>query len=175
MVFSGDSNYSSGENTGLDGYDLALIPAETRPPEDLREPDPDNFVSSIPLIKTPYEIYEPPVVNVISAIPERAVPPPAPVNSTTVTRFSAPLIQNFEIGMYYVQIGTYEKAQTVESEILKVEKNLPVAVMQTIMKTGNTEKLVYRVLIGPLKIGESGAVLQRYKEIYKDAFLRVGD
>jgi hypothetical protein len=172
--------YGSGGNTGLEGHDLALIPAENRPPEDLREPYPDNFVSSIPLviapsIKTPHEIYESPIVKVVSAVPGLAVPPPAPVNSTAAPRFSAPLIQNFERGMYYVQIGTYEKVQTVESEVLKVERNLPVAVMQTTMKTGNTEKLVYRVLIGPLKPGESGAVFQRYKAIYKDAFLRVGN
>jgi hypothetical protein len=148
--FSGDPGLSA----GLDGYDLALIPAETRPPEDFREPDPGYFIPSVPTT---------PAAPVVSAAPER-------LPGTAAPRFSAPLIQNFEKGSYYVQIGAYKTTQTVESEISKVDKNLPVA----IMKTGSLDEPIYRVLIGPLNLGESGAVLQRYKAIYKDAFLRVG-
>ena len=154
-VFSGDTNYTS----DLEGYDLAFIPAEIRPPEDFREPDPGSFIP--PISKTT----EPPVVAVI---------PMPPVVTNATPRFSAPLIQNLESGSYYVQIGAYEKTQTVESEITKIEKNLPVAVMETVMKTGNAEKLVYRVLIGPLSLGESGPVFQKYRAIYKDAFLWIG-
>jgi len=161
--FSGDPNYIS----DLDGYDLALVPAETRPPEDYRGPDPGSFIPSIPNVAA-----QPLVVTAIPAIPEQ-LPPPVAVNATT-PRFSAPLIQSFEKGSYYVQIGAFEKIQTVESEIQKIDKNLPVAVMETVMVTGNTEKLVYRVLIGPLNLGESGTVFQKYKAIYKDAFLRIG-
>jgi len=174
MFFSGDPNYSTGGNARnekiyLDGYDLAMIPAETRPPEDRREPDPDHFISSIPAITLPPEIYEPPVITVIPSIPQPVIPPSSSASST-ITRFSAPLIQSFESGSYYVQIGAYKTTQTVESEILKIDKNLPVA----IMKIGSAEEPVYRVLIGPLNLGESGAVFQRYKAIYKDAFLWTG-
>ena len=145
--FSGDPNYTSGENFNLDSYNLALIPAETRPPEDNQKLNPDSFVSS--MLKS-------------SSLPK---------DSYATTFFSAPLIQYFESGMYYVQIGAYKTAQTVESEISKIDKSLPVS----IMKIGSDEEPVYRVLIGPLKLGESGAILQRYKAIYKDAFLRVGN
>ena len=84
--------------------------------------------------------------------------------------FSAPLIGSLEKGSYYVQIGAYSRSETVESEIRKIDQQLPVA----IMNAGSEEKPVYRVLIGPLNLGESGAILQRYKGIYKDAFVRQG-
>jgi len=96
-----------------------------------------------------------------------SLPPPS-IPSGTV--FSAPLISNLENGSYYVQIGAYSKPETVESEILKIDRQLPVA----IMNAGNEEKPIYRVLIGPLNLGESGAILQRYKGTYKDAFVRQG-
>jgi hypothetical protein len=85
--------------------------------------------------------------------------------------FSAPMIGNLEYGSYYVQIGAYSKADTAESEIQKIDRQLPTA----IMNAGSEEKPLYRVLIGPLNLGESGAILQRYKSIYKDAFVRQGN
>jgi len=169
-IFSGDPDFSAGQ-TGrnertegggyigdMDGYDLALVPAETRPPEDFRELDPGYFISPIPAITAP----------VVTAVPERLPPPAA---STATPRFSAPVIQSIERGLYYVQIGAYRATKTVESEISKVDKKLPVAVMRIESEKGP----IYRVLIGPLNLGESGAVLQRYKAIYKDAFIRVGN
>jgi hypothetical protein len=180
--FSGDPDYGTDGNTGneriyggehivdLDGYDLAMIPAENRPPEDWQVPDPDYFISPITVTAVPSETYEESVITVIPPIPIPVVPsiPPA---ASTITSFSAPVIQNFERGMYYVQIGAYRTTQTVESEILKVDKNLPAAVMKIESEDGP----IYRVLIGPLNLGEGGAVLQRYKAIYKDAILRVGN
>jgi len=154
--FSGDSDYIS----DLDGYDLAFVPAETRPPADSREPDPGSFIPPIS------KVTEPPVVTVI---PEQLPPPPIAA-SATMPRFSAPFIEKFEKGSYYVQIGAYRTNQTVESEIQKVDKNLPVVLMRIESDKGP----IYRVLIGPLNLGESGAVLQKYRAIYKDAFLRIG-
>jgi len=175
-VFSGDPDTGKDRTEGweyisdLDGYDLSFLQAEPRPPEDkyFREPDPDSFISSI------NKTTEPPVVIVIPAIPaaapERPSPPPV-ASGTTTPRFSAPLIQNLDRGSYYVQIGAYRTAQTVESEIHKViDKKLPVAVMRIESEKGP----IYRVLVGPLNLGESKTILQNYKAIYKDAFLRVG-
>jgi hypothetical protein len=183
MFFSGDPNYGSGENavdektdsieyiTIPDGYDLAMIPAENRPPEYWKEPDLDYFIPPVPAVPPAAiqpEIYEPPVINVIPPVPERTVAPY--VQTGSATTFSAPLIQGFEKGMYYVQIGAYRTVKTVESEILKVDKNLPVALMRIESEDGP----IYRVLIGPLNLGEGGAVLQRYRAVYKDAIMRVG-
>jgi len=159
--------FSSGYNSNL-----AFDTADLRPPKDENswEPDPGSIIPPISIVT------EPPVVTVITVIPSipEQLPPPPAVTSATTPHFSARLIQSFEKGSYYVQIGAYEKTQTVESEILKIDKNLPVAVMETVMKIGNAEKLVYRVLIGPLNLAESGAVFQKYKTIYKDAFLWIG-
>jgi len=180
--FSGDLGYSAGAGIGYermesgefniepDSYDWAMITAEPRPPVDWREPNPDDFISSASTNKLPFEIYEQPFITVIPPIYQSPIPPSAVAGSTTPF-FSAPFIQNFERGMYYVQIGAYKTTQTVESEILKVDKSLPVA----IMKIGSAEEPIYRVLIGPLNLGESGAVLQNYKANYKDAFMRAGN
>jgi len=177
--FSGDPNYSTGGSPGnesgdfitdLDGYDLAMVPAETRPPEGLYLPDPNYFIPPISANTAPSENYAPPVINVIPSVPQTVIPPSASA-SKTITQFSAPIIESFVKGMYYVQIGAYRTAQTVESEISKIEKNLPVALMRLESEDGP----IYRVLIGPLNLGESGAILQRYKAIYKDSFLRVGN
>jgi len=108
------------------------------------------------------------------SVPSGSVPSGTPDkgegSSFQGTAFSAPLIGYLEKGSYYVQIGAYSKPETVESEIQKIDRQLPVA----IMNAGSEEKPVYRILIGPLNLGESGAILQRYKGIYKDAFVRQG-
>ncbi|MCL2320258.1 MAG: SPOR domain-containing protein [Treponema sp.] len=84
--------------------------------------------------------------------------------------FPAPLIGRLEKGRYYLQIGAYSKEETVRSEIAKIDSKLPLA----IMNAGSPEKPVYRILIGPVNLGESGALLQRFKSTYKDAFVRLG-
>ncbi|MDR2597378.1 MAG: SPOR domain-containing protein [Treponema sp.] len=178
--FSGDPNYGTGGNTenesgefitDLDGYDLAMVPAETRPPEGLYLPDPNYFIP--PVSANTSENYAPPVINVIPPVSQSVVPvvPPSASANSATTEFSAPIIESFVKGMYYIQIGAYRTAQTVESEISKIEKNLPVA----LMKVESEDGPIYRILIGPLNLGESGAILQRYKAIYNDAFVRLGN
>ena len=84
--------------------------------------------------------------------------------------FSAPLINSLETGKYYLQIAAYSREESVRSEIAKIDSKLPLA----IMNAGSPDKPVYRVLIGPVNLGESGALLQRFKATYKDAFIRLG-
>lgn len=159
-------------------YDLALVPAESRPPEDFTEIDPELIIAPIeeapatePLITealpqtVPFEIApveEIPEI-VIAAEPEIYIPPSDDV-------FSAPLINSLEKGKYYLQIAAYSKTETVESELAKIDPRLP----RAIMKIGSDDKPVYRILIGPVNLGESGALLQRFKLDFKDAFVRQG-
>jgi cell division protein FtsN len=83
-----------------------------------------------------------------------------------------PSVTELEPGKYYLQLGAYSKTETVEQEISKIEKNLPLAVQCT----GSTDKPVYRILVGPVNHGESGALLQRFRgRGYKDAFVRRGE
>ena len=145
-------------------YDLSLIPSENRPPLPIAEPEP-----VAPAAKDRMDLS--PFVDPVSVTPGQSAPlsQEAPVSSGLPV-FSAPLINSLDKGRYYLQIAAYSKEDTVRSEIAKIDKNLPVA----IMNAGNPEKPVYRILIGPVNLGESGALLQRFKANYKDAFVRLG-
>jgi cell division septation protein DedD len=84
-----------------------------------------------------------------------------------------PLIASLEKGKYYLQLGAFSRPESVESAIAAIDKTYPLAVQNG----GNSEKPLYRILVGPLNLGESGAALQRFKGSgYKDAFVRkIGD
>ena len=126
-------------------------------------------VEPLPLVESqpPVESLPPaePVISV-EPVPVEVVYYQAPENQI----FTAPLISSLEKGRYYLQIAAYSKAETVQSEISRIDSSLPVAVMNA----GSEEKPVYRILIGPVNLGESGALLQRFKGSYKDAFVRLG-
>jgi cell division septation protein DedD len=83
--------------------------------------------------------------------------------------FSVPLIASLEKGKYYLQLGAFSRPESVESAIAAMDKTYPLAVQSG----GNSENPLYRILVGPLNLGESGAALQRFKVSgYKDAFVR---
>jgi hypothetical protein len=85
--------------------------------------------------------------------------------------FSVPVISDLEKGKYYIQLAALSKVESVENEIKKIDSSLPMAVQGA----GSSEKPIYRVLVGPVNLGESGALLRRFKATYKDAFVRVGN
>jgi hypothetical protein len=160
---------------------ITLVPAEERPPHgditrgteiapipplDARKPskddtylDPRFFIGPIPPIQQPRSA--PPAV--INPAPPRAVPAPnGPV-------FSVPVNNQLEGGKYYIQIGAFSQSDTLEVAVARVNKSYPLIVQPG----GSPNNLVYRLLIGPLNVGESGAVLQRLKSTgYPDAFVR---
>jgi cell division septation protein DedD len=72
--------------------------------------------------------------------------------------------------MYYIQVGSFSKAESVETELTKIGRNWPLAVQ----RAGTPESPLYRILVGPVNLGESGAIFQRLKTTYTDAFVRVG-
>ncbi|MCL2478575.1 MAG: SPOR domain-containing protein [Treponema sp.] len=121
--------------------------------------DPSLFVS--PIQESP---------QTGNAVPAAVViPEPAPVIAGPA--FSAPVIGSLEKGRYYVQLGAYSKSEIAESELAKLGSGLPLAVQNG----GTADKPLYRLLVGPLNLGESGALLQRFKGTYKDAFVRLGN
>ena len=170
-------------------YDLSLVPAETRPPEMIIEPDPSLIIPSIsavpesqsldyidpslfidPIDDTPIPVQ--PQIQVIAEAPV-IIPaePILPVIQYIDQSFSAPMIVDLEKGKYYLQIAAYSKAESVQMEISRIDSNLPKA----IQNAGSADKPIYRVLIGPVNLGESGALLQRFKTTHKDAFVRLGN
>jgi hypothetical protein len=185
-------------------YDYDLVPAEERPPEEYRyyeSPNEAPLTRENPVAKVETERnYLDAILNSPSAAPiekspeliAEAVPeilplkvepvnePPVssavePVKETPaaepVTIFSVPLISSLERGKYYLQLGSYNRPESVETEISRIGYSYPIAVQ----KGGSSDKPAYRVLLGPVNLGESGALLQRFKGIgYKDAFVRSG-
>jgi cell division septation protein DedD len=80
-----------------------------------------------------------------------------------------PVIGSLEKGKYYLQIGAYSRADSVESEIGRIGKEYPLVVQNG----GNAFAPVYRILVGPVNLGESGALLERFRSTgYGDAFVR---
>jgi hypothetical protein len=168
--------------------EFGLVPAEERPPENgsayvippelviapitegsfpeqaaAPEPVPDESSFVDPLGTAPPESAALPEEVPAAPVPEIPEPPPLP------GLFSVPVISGLEQGKYYLQIGAFSRAETVEALILKVGSGYPLAVQNG----GSGESPVYRLLIGPMNLGESGALLQRFKSIgYSDAFVR---
>jgi hypothetical protein len=116
--------------------------------------DSDDFVSSSQQAAEDTESYSPEPVEPLHG-------------------FSVPLVASLEKGKYYLQLGAFSRPESVESAIAAIDKTYPLAVQSG----GNGEKTLYRILVGPLNLGESAAALQRFKGSgYKDAFVRkIGD
>jgi hypothetical protein len=130
-------------------------------------------VNAIPTIQdhslVPMEELTPEIIATAGPLPE-SDNKSAVAGQSAMSEFSSFMINDFEKGKFYVQIAAYSKTETVKATLLKIDKNLPVA----IMNAGSEEKPVYRILIGPVGQGESGAILQRYKADYSDAFVWLG-
>ena len=144
--------------------DVTLVPAEERPPELSEGMDLPAEAEVAPLAEP---VIPEPAPAAVAVIQDESPQPPA----SRVPNFSAPVIADLEKGKYYLQIGAFGKAEAVEAEIAKHGKSYPLA----IQSAGSAEKPVYRVLLGPVNLGESGALLQRFKRSgYRDAFVKQG-
>jgi len=145
---------------------LTMIPADERAPTVLgqtatasRNVPPRNAAPSS-------------VAPNVTPAPSRTQPIEAPIRTYPPAEFSpfqAPLISSLERGKWYVQLGVYSRPDNVEDEISRIGTAYPVA----IQNVGSDTSPMFRVLLGPLNQGESGAMLQRFKSIgYADAFVR---
>jgi cell division septation protein DedD len=149
-------------------YDLSLVPSEARPPEEYRGLPPESEI--------------PPLGSAPAAPPDRELTtapfPPAPPASSRGANappvdpvFSVPLIAGLERGKYYLQLGAFSKAEAIEPELTRIGRTYPLA----IQNGGTAERPIYRILLGPVNLGESGALLERFKRTgYTDAFVRNG-
>jgi hypothetical protein len=187
----------------IEKYELTLVPAEERPPEatDYTELPPESEVAPLPDAslaalppkdeKDASRLIDPArIIDPVEEKSEAKIEEKPPVEETTllpgelasgsVTKqeelpsglvFSVPVINSLEKGKYYLQLGAFSKAEAVEPELTRIGKTYPL----TVQNSGSREKPVYRILLGPVNLGESGALLQRFKGIgYGDAFIRSG-
>ena len=179
LVFEGVSAWGANDAVG-ETLIITLDIAEERIPEAPKLPDiaPEDYIDPIDPaafatedhtadeVWLPAEDYiEAPAITVTI----RESPPAGYNTPPEFSLFPFPMISSPEAGMWYVQIGAFSQPELVESEINRIGTGYPIAVQNT----GTDTDPVFRVLLGPLNQGESGAMLQRFKSIgYKDAFMR---
>ncbi|UTY28132.1 SPOR domain-containing protein [Treponema putidum] len=88
------------------------------------------------------------------------------INSETET-----VPNTLEKGKTYVQIVIYNDKYNRDETLKKYGKNYPMVVEERLIKN-NTR---YTIFVGPLKADETGAVLERFKQLgFKDAFIKKG-
>ena len=153
--------------------EYTIVSAEERPPEPLNiyNIDPDYIISGIDApaaseagaVEIPDEMLIPPPAALAPSPAPAAIPAPVPSSPFTV-----PMIAELERGSYYVQVAALAEPELLQSAINRIDSSYRPVVY-------NEGDRWYRILLGPLNQGESGAVLQRFKSIgYKDAFVRQG-
>ncbi|MDR0388993.1 MAG: SPOR domain-containing protein [Spirochaetaceae bacterium] len=141
--------------------------APETPPELAETAEESGIVSEITLIPAEERPPEAPGFT----MPPVEAPVTAPPAFTQPERsvFSVPVISRLESGKYYLQLGAYAYTDSVEAELSRLERTYPLSVQVA----GAPERPLYRILVGPVNMGECGALLQRFKTIgYGDAFIR---
>jgi hypothetical protein len=162
---------------------LTDLPAENIPaPVEVKpEPESETTYTLIPeAVREPEPSPVDPVYNTVpgyTLIPAEERPPQGYTSygtgpATVPQLFSVPAVAELERGKYYLQIGAYSQTATVEQELARVDRTYPL----TVQCTGNSGRPIYRVLVGPMNQGESGALLRSFQSRgYKDAFVRRGN
>jgi hypothetical protein len=158
-----------------EGLGLRLLPSEERPPAEAgsrRLPTSTEIVS----LETAPAAQAEPVIDPSLIIPslESVSPSPVQIGDYTGGRsvFSVPVVEDLEKGRYYLQLRAFGKSELVEAELSRIGKDYPLVIQNA---GGETAASVYRILVGPVSLGESGALLHRFKSIgYADAFIRQG-
>ncbi|GHV81520.1 hypothetical protein AGMMS49991_00780 [Spirochaetia bacterium] len=119
--------------------------------------------------KSPTSIVSPAGPQIASSpVASPSIAPSAPLNGAAV-RFSVPLIGQIEQGKYYLQLAAYTQPEKVETEIARIPAAYPLAVQSD----NSSNKTIYRLLVGPVNRGESGALLQYFKSKgYQGVFVR---
>ena len=146
---------NSPETTSIASGTLSLLTAEERPPEEAAR-----------YVITPKDGA---VYPSFAALTQPVEEKPDAYSSSEFSPFPVPLISRLEPDKWYVQVGVYTRSEYVEDEINRIGTAYPLA----IQNVGSDTSPIFRVLLGPLNQGESGAMLQRFKSIvYSDAFVR---
>ena len=181
---------SIGDNFLVEAIPPATAPALIQPKEpilpdslDFVEPIPaipeakPAFVEVTPQVVVPQTVVPPTLVSPIVVSPIVVSPIAAKVPEKTVSpdkstvKFKAPLVERLEKGKFYVQLGAFGKADSVNGILASIGELFPA----TVQAGGTVEKPVYRVFVGPVNLGESGALLMRFRKSgYPDAFVKEG-
>ncbi|WP_427194571.1 SPOR domain-containing protein [Treponema denticola] len=148
---------------------VASVTPKNEPVADKKEEAP---VEKISVEETPVEeaedsgTYEETDSDIYTAAEEKPEEESAvPVNEIK------PVSSKLEKGKTYVQIVIYDDKYNRDDVLKKYGKKYPMVVEERLVKN-NTR---YTIFVGPLKPDETGAVLERFKQLgFKDAFLKKG-
>lgn len=148
--------FNSPSNNPETETELAFISTGERPPEH------GNYG-----LPSESEITSLPAANSAGTAPQTSVSSASPINGNTRT-FSVESISEFEAGAYYVQLGVFSESDSVEQVISDIGPAYPLKVHST----PSSSNPRYRVVLGPVNIGEGSALLKRFKTNgYSDAFI----
>lgn len=150
---------------------VASVTPKNEPVADKKEDLPAP-VEETPVEETPAEepedsgTYEETDSDIYTAAEEKPEEESAvPVNEIK------PVSSKLEKGKTYVQIVIYDDKYNRDDVLKKYGKKYPMVVEERLVKN-NTR---YTIFVGPLKPDETGAVLERFKQLgFKDAFLKKG-
>ncbi len=91
-----------------------------------------------------------------------------PVHNYSAMPYPQYLINQYESGKYYVQLGVFRDMNNLSAVVKKYEKKYPISI-----KASEITSNAYELLIGSLSADEYTAVLNKFrKDGYKDAFVK---
>ncbi len=148
--------------------ELVLNPASPKPPEPsvLPAEKKETASSSVP-VSSGADIAD-------ASSKPAAAPVTEAVNRPAVEVGSGPVYtvtKKLKDGAYYLQLGAYSEEYAARGFADTLAGKFPV----TVYVSKEKDKADYKVMVGPLKEDEGGALLFNFKAMgYKDAFLRKG-
>ena len=164
-----DNASPAGNSAVTDNAIVAKEPVAAVTAATVTEIPPETRIASGKLSLLPAEERPPEEITRFVVAPDSAAYPPVYTSPSDFSPFPVPLISSLEPDKWYVQVGVYTHPDYVEDEINRIGMAYPLA----IQNVGTDNSPMFRVLLGPLNQGESGAMLQRFKSIgYTDAFVR---
>ncbi|UTY25660.1 SPOR domain-containing protein [Treponema denticola] len=140
-------------------------PITEKPVDDKKEENPTP-VEDIPA-EEETDLYDEADSDIYSVTSEEK----AEESSIAILNEPATVSSKLEKGKTYVQVVVYNDKYNRDEVLKKYGKKYPMVVEESFVKN-NTR---YTIFVGPLKPQETGAVLERFKQLgFKDAFLKKG-
>lgn len=150
----------------VSAYDYSLLPP---PPKDEVAPIQQNFYvcPNCGGAKKEEQLCDNCKQKLYQGAQSASVQPSAPVRDTSMP-FPELLINQYERGKFYVQLGVYRDMKNLTNIVNKYRGRYPVSIKASERTPGG-----YEMLIGPLSEDEYRATLDRFRrEGYKDAFVK---
>lgn len=146
-----------------------VAPIKELEPVSSPESKPVPSIAAVPELSSPEQ--KAPTENVQPTEPVAPIQPQASVQTQSLpgTASGLPFITTFERNSFYIQLAAYSDPVNVRRIVDTWGRQYPVCVERSAGRSGD----VYKVFIGPVRRDESGAVLERFKQLgFPDAFVK---